>query len=81
MRNEEYTVKSTGSNSTLKLFLIQSIDRKLPYPTLLLPKGMSMDALLSEAETIVTLEPNLILIIGWMKYSMRINKKNFMNIF
>ena len=53
MRNEEYTVKSTGSNSTLKLFLIQSIDRKLPLPDIASAKGMSMDALLSEAETIV----------------------------
>ena len=53
MRNEEYTVKSTGSNSTLKLFLIQSIDRKLPLPDIAFAKGMSMDALLSEAETIV----------------------------
>ena len=52
-RNEEYTVKSTGSNSTLKLFLIQSIDRKLPLPDIASAKGMSMDALLSEAETIV----------------------------
>tara|TARA_A200000113_G_scaffold97419_2_gene87244 strand:- start:3118 stop:5292 length:2175 start_codon:yes stop_codon:yes gene_type:complete len=53
MRNEEYTVKSTGSNSTLKLFLIQSIDRKLPLPDIASAKGMSMDALISEAETIV----------------------------
>ena len=53
MRNEEYTVKSTGSNSTLKLFLIQSIDRKLPLPDIASAKGISMDALLSEAETIV----------------------------
>ena len=53
MRNEEYTVKSTGSNSTLKLFLIQSIDRKLPLPDIASAKGMSMDTLLSEAETIV----------------------------
>ena len=52
-RNEEYTVKSTGSNSTLKLFLIQSIDRKLPLPDIASAKGISMDALLSEAETIV----------------------------
>jgi len=52
-RDEEYTVKSTGSNSTLKLFLIQSIDRKLPLPDIASAKGMSMDALLSEAETIV----------------------------
>ena len=52
-RNEEHVVKTTGSNSTLKLYLIQSIDRKLPLPDIAFAKGMSMDALLSEAETIV----------------------------
>ncbi len=52
-RKEEYTVKSTGSKSALKLYLIQSIDRKLPLPDIAFAKGMSMDALLSEAETIV----------------------------
>ena len=53
LRNEEYTVKTTGSKSTLKLYLIQSIDRKLPLPDIAYAKGMSMDSLLSEAETIV----------------------------
>ena len=53
LRNEEYTVKTTGSKSTLKLYLIQSIDRKLPLPDIAYAKGMSMDTLLSEAETIV----------------------------
>ena len=52
-RNEEYTVKTTGSKSALKLYLIQSIDRKLPLTDIAFAKGMSMDALLSEAETIV----------------------------
>ena len=52
-RSEEYIVKTTGSNSTLKLYLIQSIDRKLPLPDIAFAKGMSMDTLLSEAETIV----------------------------
>ena len=52
-RNKEYVVKTTGINSALKLYLIQSIDRKLPLPDIALAKGMSMDALLTEAETIV----------------------------
>ena len=52
-RNEEYTVKTTGSKSALKLYLIQSIDRKLPLTDIAFAKGMSMDALLSEAETMV----------------------------
>tara|TARA_B100000575_G_scaffold7299_1_gene5426 strand:+ start:21584 stop:23758 length:2175 start_codon:yes stop_codon:yes gene_type:complete len=53
IRNEEFTVKTTGLKSTLKLYLIQSIDRKLPLPDIAFAKGMSMDNLLSEAETIV----------------------------
>ena len=53
LRGEEHIVRTTGSNSTLKLYLIQSIDRKLPFPDIAFAKGMSMDTLLSEAETIV----------------------------
>ena len=53
IRSEEFTVKTTGSKSTLKLYLIQSIDRKLPLTDIAFAKGMSMDALISEAETIV----------------------------
>ncbi len=53
LRDEELTVKTTGSNSSLKLYLIQSIDRKLPLPDIAYAKGMCMDSLLSEAEKIV----------------------------
>jgi len=53
LRSDEYIVKSTGSKSTLKLYLIQSIDRKLPLPDIAFAKGMSMKSLLKEAETIV----------------------------
>ena len=52
-RSDECIVKSTGSKSTLKLYLIQSIDRKLPIPDIAFAKGMSMNSLLKEAETIV----------------------------
>jgi ATP-dependent DNA helicase RecQ len=52
-RSDECIVKSTGSKSTLKLYLIQSIDRKLPLPDIAFAKGMSMNSLLKEAETIV----------------------------
>ena len=45
--------KSTGSNSSLKLHLIQNIDRKLPLDDIALSKGMEMDQLISEMETIV----------------------------
>ena len=51
--DEEHIVKTTGSNSALKLYLIQSIDRKLPLPDIAFAKGMTMEALISEAETIV----------------------------
>ncbi len=53
IRNEEYTVKTTGLKSSLKLYLIQSIDRQLPLTDIAFAKGMSMDALISVAETIV----------------------------
>ena len=53
IRNKEHIVKTTGSNSAIKLYLIQSIDRKLPLPDIAFAKGMTMEALISEAETIV----------------------------
>ena len=53
LRSEEFVIKTTGLKSSLKLYLIQSIDRKLPLSDIASAKGMSMDALLSEAETIV----------------------------
>ena len=46
-------VKSTGINSALKLFLIQTIDRKLLLEDIADAKGMTMDKLISEMETIV----------------------------
>ena len=52
-RPDDLVVKSTGINSALKLFLIQSIDRKLPLEDIADAKGMSMEKLVSEMETIV----------------------------
>lgn len=52
-RPEDMIVKSTGANSGLKLYMIQSIDRKLPLEDIAAAKGMSMNAFLSEMETIV----------------------------
>ena len=46
-------VKSTGINSALKLYLIQSIDRKLPLDDIAAAKGMDMNKLIGEMETIV----------------------------
>ena len=52
-RPDDLVVKSTGINSALKLYLIQSIDRKLPLEDIADAKGMSMEKLVSEMETIV----------------------------
>lgn len=53
IRVEDLIVKSTGIKSALKLYLIQSIDRKLPFDDIASSKGMKMDELLHEMETIV----------------------------
>ncbi|MGC6422906.1 MAG: RecQ family ATP-dependent DNA helicase [Flavobacteriaceae bacterium] len=53
IRPEDLIVKSTGINSALKLYLIQSIDRKLPLDDIAAAKGMDMDRLIHEMETIV----------------------------
>ena len=52
-RPDDLVVKSTGINSALKLYLIQSIDRKLPLEDIADAKGMSIEKLVSEMETIV----------------------------
>jgi ATP-dependent DNA helicase RecQ len=46
-------VKSTGANSTNKLYIIQNIDRKLSLDDIASAKGMTMDTLLKELELIV----------------------------
>ena len=53
LRPDDLVVKSTGVNSSLKLFLIQSVDRKLTLEDISAAKGMEMDKLISEMETIV----------------------------
>ena len=53
IRPEDLIVKSTGINSALKLYLIQSIDRKLPLDDIAAAKGMDMNTLIGEMETIV----------------------------
>ena len=42
MRPDDMVVKSTGSNSALKLYIIQNIDRKLPLDDIASAKGMEM---------------------------------------
>ena len=53
LRPDDLVVKSTGINSSLKLFLIQSVDRKLPFEDIAAAKGMEIDYLISQMETIV----------------------------
>ena len=46
-------VKSTGTNSALKLYIIQNIDRKLPLDDIAAAKGMEMEDFVKEMEAIV----------------------------
>ncbi len=52
-RPDDLVVKSTGVNSGLKLYLIQNIDRKLPFEDIANGKGMQIKDLIEEMETIV----------------------------
>ncbi len=52
-RPDDFVVKSTGANSGLKLYIIQSVDRKLPLNDIADAKGMDMMAFISEMEAIV----------------------------
>ena len=53
IRPDDLVVKSTGANSALKLFIIQSVDRKLSLEDIAAAKSMNMDLLLKEMEQIV----------------------------
>lgn len=53
VRPDDMVVKSTGSNSALKLYIIQNIDRKLPLDDIASSKGMSMENFIKEMEVIV----------------------------
>ncbi|TXG38893.1 ATP-dependent DNA helicase RecQ [Seonamhaeicola maritimus] len=53
IRPDDLVVKSTGSNSTLKLYIIQNIDRKLPLDDISSSKGMEMEAFIKAMEAIV----------------------------
>ena len=52
-RPNDLVIKSTGSNSSLKLFIIQSIDRKLQPLDIANSKGIELSELISELQTIV----------------------------
>ena len=53
IRPDDLVVKSTGANSSLKLFIIQSVDRKLALDDIAKAKGIPMDDLVKEMEQIV----------------------------
>lgn len=53
IRPDDLVVKSTGANSTNKLYIIQNIDRKLSLEDIAKSKGLTMDLLLKEMEQIV----------------------------
>ncbi|MEC4113966.1 RecQ family ATP-dependent DNA helicase [Myroides pelagicus] len=53
IRPDDLVVKSTGANSALKLYIIQSIDRKLSLEDIANAKGLDMGGLLKEMEQIV----------------------------
>ncbi len=53
IRPDDMVVKSTGSNSALKLYIIQNVDRKLPLSDIASAKGMEMADFIKEMEAIV----------------------------
>ena len=52
-RPEDLIIKTSGLNSSLKMFLIQSIDRKIPIEDIASNKGLDLNDIIKELETIV----------------------------
>ena len=52
-RPDDIIIKSTGSKSSLKLFIIQSIDRKIKPVDIAKSKGIELSDLIEELQTIV----------------------------
>ncbi|MDT8414016.1 MAG: DNA helicase RecQ [Flavobacteriaceae bacterium] len=52
-RPDDLVVKTTGANSSLKLYIIQNIDRKLPLEDIASAKGLAMNDFIKELEQIV----------------------------
>jgi len=50
---EDYVIKSKPKKNDLKIFIIQSSDRKLPFDDIINQKNISMDILINEIESIV----------------------------
>jgi ATP-dependent DNA helicase RecQ len=53
VRPDDIVVKSTGVNSSLKLFIIQNTDRKLPLMDIAKSKGLTFKELIEEMQRIV----------------------------
>ena len=53
-RPDDFVVKSVASKSGNKVYIIQSIDRKLPLEDIARAKDLDMDQLLTEMEAIVS---------------------------
>lgn len=53
IRPQDMVVKSVVNKSGIKVFIIQSIDRKMPFEDIADAKGLEMQALLDEIEAIV----------------------------
>jgi len=51
-RPDDFVMKSVVNKSGNKVFIIQNIDKKIPLETIAKNKGMKMDELLEEMETI-----------------------------
>ena len=53
VRPDDFIVKSTGTNSGLKLYIIQNTDRKLPLEDIANAKGLEFSELIEEMQRIV----------------------------
>ena len=53
LRPDDFIVKSTGSNSSLKLYIIRKVDKKLPLTDIVEAKNMEMPDFIKEMEAIV----------------------------
>ena len=54
VKENNLILKTTGTNSTIKLFIIQGIDRKIPLDEIAQSKGISMSKFITEMEKIVS---------------------------
>ena len=53
-RPQDFVVKTVVNKSANKVYIIQNIDRKIAFEDIAIAKGMEMDELLSEIESIVS---------------------------